>query len=189
MKKILIVDNYDSFVYNLVQILRESGCDFDIVRNDGIPFDRLSDYRRLLLSPGPGVPIEAGGLLRLIDLCHTTHSILGVCLGHQAIGEYFGAKVRQLSRPKHGHASPLRILEPDDALYRGVENGTRVGRYHSWVLDRDTLPSCLLPTAVDEDGNVMSFTHRTLPVFGVQYHPESVMTVQGQAIVRNWLSV
>lgn len=189
MKKILIVDNYDSFVYNLVQILRESGRAFDIVRNDGIPFDRLSDYRRLLLSPGPGVPLEAGGLLRLIDLCHTTHSILGVCLGHQAIGEYFGAKVRQLSRPKHGHASPLRILEPDDALYRGVENGTRVGRYHSWVLDRDTLPFCLLPTAVDEDGNVMSFTHRTLPVFGVQYHPESVITVQGQAIVRNWLSV
>lgn len=189
MKKILIVDNYDSFVYNLVQILRESGRAFDIVRNDGIPFDRLSDYRRLLLSPGPGVPLEAGGLLRLIDLCHTTHSILGVCLGHQAIGEYFGAKVRQLSRPKHGHASPLRILEPDDALYRGVENGTRVGRYHSWVLDRDTLPFCLLPTAVDEDGNVMSFTHRTLPVFGVQYHPESVITVQGQTIVRNWLSV
>lgn len=188
MEKILIVDNYDSFVYNLVQILRESGRAFDIVRNDCIPFDRLSDYRRLLLSPGPGVPLEAGGLLRLIDLCHTTHSILGVCLGHQAIGEYFGAKVRQLSQPKHGHASQLCILEPDDALYRGVENGTRVGRYHSWVLDRDTLPSCLLPTAVDEDGNVMSFTHRTLPVFGVQYHPESVMTVQGQAIVRNWLS-
>lgn len=189
MEKILIVDNYDSFVYNLVQILRESGHAFDIVRNDCIPFDRLSDYRRLLLSPGPGVPLEAGGLLRLIDLCHTTHSILGVCLGHQAVGEYFGAKVRQLSRPKHGHASQLCILEPDDALYRGVENGTRVGRYHSWVLDRDTLPSCLLPTAVDEDGNVMSFTHRTLPVFGVQYHPESVMTVQGEAIVRNWLSV
>lgn len=189
MEKILIVDNYDSFVYNLVQILRESGRAFDIVRNDCIPFDRLSDYRRLLLSPGPGVPIEAGGLLRLIDLCHTTHSILGVCLGHQAIGEYFGAQVRQLSQPKHGHASQLCILEPDDALYRGVENGTRVGRYHSWVLDRDTLPSCLLPTAVDEDGNVMSFTHRTLPVFGVQYHTESVMTVQGEAIVRNWLSV
>lgn len=189
MEKILVVDNYDSFVYNLVQLLRESGRAFDIVRNDCIPFDRLSDYRRLLLSPGPGVPQEAGELLRLIGQCHATHSILGVCLGHQAIGEYFGAEVRQLSLPKHGHASPLRILEPDDTLYRGVEDGTIVGRYHSWVLDRDTFPSCLHPTAVDEDGNIMSFTHRTLPVFGVQYHPESVITVQGQTIVRNWLSV
>ena len=188
---ILLIDNYDSFSYNVFQLVGSVNPDIRVIRNDECSVDeiRAMNPSHIILSPGPGRPDKAGVCENVIRELGGRIPILGICLGHQAIGEYFGAEVRQLSRPKHGHASPLRILEPDDALYHGVEDGTIVGRYHSWVLDRDTFPSSLHPTAVDEDGNIMSFTHRTLPVFGVQYHPESVITVQGQAIVRNWLSV
>ena len=140
MKNILVIDNYDSFVYNLVQLLKENGkCRFDIVRNDRIDFTRLSRYDGLLLSPGPGIPAEAGDLLRVVNQCKTTHSILGICLGHQAIAESFGAKLERLPFPKHGHESPLIIQDTEDPIYRNLPSQAVIGRYHSWTVTPSTL--------------------------------------------------
>lgn len=187
MKKILVIDNYDSFVYNLVQILKEyTSCKFDIVRNDMIPFDRLSNYDKILLSPGPGIPEEAGQLMELIDRCHNSHSILGVCLGHQALGQYFGAKLIQVPHPWHGHKSEIKITDIEDKLYKDLPRSIAVGRYHSWLLSNDKFPQCIKITSTDEDGNIMSFSHKMLPVYGVQYHPESIITEYGKNIIRNW---
>ena len=188
MKRILVIDNHDSFVYNLVQILRENEhCLFDIVYNDRIDFSTLNRYDKLLLSPGPGIPSEAGDLLRLIDTCKTTHSILGVCLGHQAIAECFGARLQQLDYPKHGHTSPLTIVDNSDIIYQDIISPVQVGRYHSWIIDPQTLPSFLKVSALDEDGNIMSFYHESLPLHGVQYHPESIITTHGKEIINNWV--
>lgn len=188
MKRILVIDNHDSFVYNLVQILRENeNCQFDIVYNDRIDFSVLDRYDKLLLSPGPGIPREAGDLLPLIDRCKTTHSILGVCLGHQAIAECLGARLQQLDFPKHGHTSPLVITDPADILYRRITSPVQVGRYHSWIINPRTLPSSLKISALDEEGNIMSFYHESLPLHGVQYHPESIITSHGRAIINNWI--
>ena len=185
---ILIIDNHDSFVYNLVQILRETGlCNFDIVQNHEIDFSALNRYDKLLLSPGPGIPSEAGQLLELIERCKTTHSILGVCLGHQAIAESFGAQLRQLPFPKHGHESRLILTENKDSLYKGLQTPITVGRYHSWVINPETIPHTLKISAYDEDGNIMSFYHQTLPIHGVQYHPESIITPWGKQILLNWI--
>ena len=189
IKRILVIDNHDSFVYNLVQILRENGnCQFDIVYNDEIDFSLLHHYDKLLLSPGPGIPAEAGELLPLIDHCKTTHDILGVCLGHQAIAESFGASLQQLPHPKHGHESLLSIIDSTDILYHGLNTPIQVGRYHSWIINPYTLPACLQISALDEEGNIMSFHHTTLPIHGVQYHPESIITKQGQQIINNWVN-
>jgi len=188
LKRILVIDNHDSFVYNLVQILRENkNCPFDIVYNDRIDFSALDRYDKLLLSPGPGIPSEAGDLLPLIDRCKETHSILGVCLGHQAIAEYFGAQLQQLPHPKHGHESLLNIVDPGDILYRDLTHPVQVGRYHSWTVNPNTLPENLKISALDEEGNIMSFHHATLPLHGVQYHPESIITRQGRKIINNWI--
>ncbi len=187
MKKVLVVNNYDSFVYNLTQILSEAGVLYDVVLNDALPWESLEEYDKILLSPGPGIPEEAGDLLRLIERVHKTHAVLGVCLGHQAIGQFFDATVKQLQHPRHGHASPIRILCQEDVLYKGIDQRTIVGRYHSWVLDTVGFPSCLQVTAVDEEDNIMSFTHRSLPLYGVQFHPESIISQQGQRLVENWL--
>lgn len=188
MKRILVIDNHDSFVYNLVQILRENEhCQFDIVYNDRVDFSVLGRYDKLLLSPGPGIPSEAGDLLALIDRCKTTHSILGVCLGHQAIAECFGARLQQLDYPKHGHPSPLTIIDPSDILYQDITSPVQVGRYHSWIIAPRTLPPFLKVSALDEDGNIMSFYHESLPLHGVQYHPESIITTHGKEIIKNWV--
>ena len=188
MKRVLVVDNYDSFVYNLVQILREEPtCSFEVVTNDHIPFDRLNEFDRLLLSPGPGVPEEAGDLLSLIDRCYQSHAILGVCLGHQAIGQYFGARLTQMPTPKHGHPTSLKILDHQDILYKQLSEPILVGRYHSWLLSPSSFPSCLRITATDEEGHIMSFTHKRFPIYGVQFHPESILTPQGRYMVRNFL--
>ncbi len=187
-KRVLVIDNHDSFVYNLVQILRENkDCQFDIVYNDRIDFSTLDRYDKLLLSPGPGIPSEAGDLLPLIDHCKETHSILGVCLGHQAIAECFGARLQQLSHPKHGHESPLTIVDRGDILYRGMTYPVQVGRYHSWIINPNTLPASLKVSALDEEGHIMSFYHETLPIHGVQFHPESIITRQGRGMINNWL--
>lgn len=141
IKNILVIDNHDSFVYNLVQILRENEhCQFDIVYNDQIDFSSLGNYDKILLSPGPGIPAEAGELLTLIEHCKTTHDILGVCLGHQAIAESFGASLQQLPHPKHGHESPLTIVDSTDILYHDLTYPVQVGRYHSWIVNPHTLP-------------------------------------------------
>ena len=189
IKNILVIDNHDSFVYNLVQILRENEhCQFDIVYNDQIDFSSLSRYDKILLSPGPGIPTEAGDLLTLIEHCKTTHDILGVCLGHQAIAESFGASLQQLPLPKHGHESPLTIVDPTDIFYHGLTYPVQVGRYHSWIVNPHTLPSCLRISALDEEGHIMSFYHTTLPIRGVQYHPESIITRQGCQMINNWIN-
>ncbi|MEQ2909215.1 anthranilate synthase component II [Butyricimonas faecihominis] len=189
IKNILVIDNHDSFVYNLVQILRENEhCQFDIVYNDQIDFSSLSRYDKILLSPGPGIPAEAGELLALIEHCKTTHDILGVCLGHQAIAESFGASLQQLPLPKHGHESPLTIVDPTDILYHGLTYPVQVGRYHSWIVNPHTLPSCLRISALDEEGHIMSLYHTTLPIRGVQYHPESIITRQGCQMINNWIN-
>ena len=198
MKRVLVVDNYDSFVYNLVQILHEEPtCSFEVVTNDHIPFDRLNEFDCLLLSPGPGVPEEAGDLLPLIDRCYQSHAMLGVCLGHQAIAEVFGATLVNLTHVHHGVQSPL-VLEDDghatlpipiekDRLFRHVPHGTPVGRYHSWVVSSEGFPRCLAVTALSPEGHIMALKHRTLDVHGIQFHPESVLTPEGRKIMENFL--
>lgn len=190
MKKILVIDNYDSFVFNIVQLLREApeAPQFDIVHNDCIDFSRLEEYGGLLLSPGPGVPSEAGELNFLIEKCIHSHSILGICLGHQAIAEVFGAGLLNMPFPLHGHHSILTQVGEGDPLLYGMEGQVVVGRYHSWVVNSEDFPQDLQVTSVDEAGNIMSLKHRQLPIFGVQYHPESYMSNCGKCLISNWLN-
>lgn len=187
--RILIIDNYDSFVFNIVQLIKETAYKplFDVVKNDAIPFDTLNHYQGIILSPGPGIPSEAGDLMKLIDLCATTHSILGICLGHQAIIEYFGGKIINLRTPMHGHRSYLTITDSTDSLFRNIKDGTAIGRYHSWSADKSSLPACLTVSSYDEEGNVMSVKHNNLPIHGLQFHPESYISECGSSIINNWL--
>lgn len=190
MRNVLIADCHDSFVYNLVQLLRESEkCTYDIVRIDDIDVSSLHQYSHILLSPGPGLPEEFPNLLKLIDRAHTSHSILGVCLGLQAIGHYFGGKLRQLSHPLHGHTGHLVPLVTDDALFKNIPPQSAVGHYHSWLLDAATLPHCLEITATDKENRIMAIRHRTFPLYGVQFHPESIITRHGKTIIENWLAI
>jgi len=184
--KCLLLDNYDSFTYNLRHILLELGVDTDVRRNDRISLDEVAGYDKILLSPGPGIPSEAGILLPLIKKFAPVKSILGVCLGEQAIGEVFGAKLINLTKVYHGVCSDIRILAKD-MLFEGLYPGFRAGRYHSWVVSKDELPECLEITAVDaEVGHIMGIRHRQYDVRGVQFHPESVLTPQGKKIIENW---
>lgn len=189
MMRILIIDNYDSFVFNIVQLIKETAYKplFDVVKNNTIPFDTLNHYQGIILSPGPGIPSEAGDLMKLIDLCATTHSILGICLGHQAIIEYFGGKIINLRAPMHGHRSYLTITDSTDSLFRNIKDGTAIGRYHSWSADKSSLPACLTVSSYDEEGNVMSVKHNNLPIHGLQFHPESYISECGSSIINNWL--
>lgn len=189
MMRILIIDNYDSFVFNIVQLIKETAYKplFDVVKNDAIPFDTLNHYQGIILSPGPGIPSEAGDLMKLIDLCATTHSILGICLGHQAIIEYFGGKIINLRAPMHGHRSYLTITDSTDSLFRNIKDGTAIGRYHSWSADKSSLPTCLTVSSYDEEGNIMSVKHNNLPIHGLQFHPESYISECGSSIINNWL--
>lgn len=190
MKKLLVIDNYDSFVFNIVQLLRESAAapGFEVVRNDQIPLEHLEGYGGILLSPGPGLPSEAGDLMRLIHICRHSHPMLGICLGHQALAEAFGSALYQLPRPLHGHRTELKITDRADPLFAGLA-GRRllVGRYHSWVVDPATLPSELVASSCDEEGHIMSFYHRTLPIHGLQFHPESYISNCGKELLENWL--
>ena len=189
MMRILIIDNYDSFVFNIVQLIKETAYKplFDVVKNNAIPFDTINHYQGIILSPGPGIPSEAGDLMKLIDLCATTHSILGICLGHQAIIEYFGGKIINLRAPMHGHRSYLTITDSTDSLFRNIKDGTAIGRYHSWSADKSSLPACLTVSSYDEEGNVMSVKHNNLPIHGLQFHPESYISECGSSIINNWL--
>ena len=192
MNRVLLIDNYDSFVYNVLHLLkRVTGFEADVVMNDRIPFGELGRYSHIVLSPGPGIPSEAGDLLKLIDKCHTTHSILGICLGHQAIAQYFGGSLLNLKHPLHGHKSTLKILDKADPLVGNLqeiyqENSTEVALYHSWAVDWQNFPSDLTIGSVNEDGIIMSLFHKRLPVFGLQFHPESVITTHGDTIIKNW---
>lgn len=184
--KIAVIDNYDSFTYNLVHLVRSLNVEVDVVRNDKFKIEDLSCYDKILLSPGPGIPSEAGLLLNVIKAYAGKKPLLGVCLGHQAIAEVFGGTLRNLQNVYHGVATPCRVVA-DDVLFNGLPKEFEVGRYHSWVVDRSTLPSCLEVTSESPDGEIMSLRHRELDVRGVQFHPESVLTPVGKQIISNWI--
>ena len=186
--KILLLDNYDSFTYNLLHILKELGADVEVHRNDKIALEDVARFDKILLSPGPGIPEEAGILLPLIRRYAPEKSILGVCLGEQAIGEAFGAKLLNLQEVHHGVASEIRVIA-DEPLFRGMGERFMAGRYHSWVVSKEDFPECLEITAVDTRNNrIMGLRHRHYDVRGIQFHPESVLTPQGKTIIRNWLN-
>lgn len=186
--KILVLDNYDSFTFNLVQYIQElTGSKVDVVRNDKIALDDVDRYDTIILSPGPGVPSEAGIMPELIKRYAPTKSILGVCLGHQAIGEAFGGLLENLSRVYHGIETPVKITVQDPALFEGISPIFEAGRYHSWVVKRQGFPEDLEITAVSFDGAIMACRHKQYMVRGVQFHPESVMTPEGKAMLRNFL--
>lgn len=184
--KILIIDNYDSFTYNIVDALRTLGTVPDVVRNDRLDLDAIGVYDKFIISPGPGIPSEAGQLPEFLKRYATAKPILGICLGHQALGEYFGGTLRNLDEVYHGVATPIEIVA-EDYIFDGVENGTEVGRYHSWVVDAATLPDCLEVTATSADGAIMAMRHRDFDIRGVQFHPESIMTKSGVRMLENWL--
>ncbi|MGQ2984587.1 anthranilate synthase component II [Flavobacterium sp.] len=188
MKKILVIDNYDSFTYNLVHYLEALDAKVTVLRNDEVLIDEPADYDKILLSPGPGVPDEAGLLKDIIKKYAPTKSILGICLGQQAIGEVFGGSLINLEEVYHGVAATITITADDELLYAGLPPEIEVGRYHSWSVDPDTLPDVLEVTSVDGRGQVMSIRHKFLDVKGVQFHPESILTPFGKTILANWLT-
>ncbi len=190
--KVLVFDNYDSFTYNLVHLVEKILNDkVDVYRNDQILLEKVNEYDKIILSPGPGLPEEAGLLLPLIKEYAATKSILGVCLGHQAIGQAFGGKLINLSTVYHGVARPVKVKgqrsKVKGDLYEGMPEEFEVGRYHSWIVSSESFPSELEVTAVDENGYIMGLQHKTHDIQGVQFHPESVLTPLGEKILRNWL--
>lgn len=185
--KILVFDNYDSFTYNLVHVLREiSDATIDVIRNDKLRLEDAAVYDKMVLSPGPGIPSEAGLLLDLIRMYAPTKSILGVCLGHQALCEVFGATLINLTDVHHGLSEKVIRTVPD-VLFEDLPDTFDVGRYHSWVVSPENLPDCLEVTAMDEEGQIMAVRHKTYDLRGVQFHPESVLTPYGKKIMSNWL--
>ena len=186
--KILVLDNYDSFTYNLVQYIQELvGHKVDVFRNDAIALADVEGYDKIVLSPGPGLPKDAGIMPELIKRYAPTKEILGVCLGHQAIGEAFGGTLHNIEKVYHGVATPIEVVDGNALLFRGLPKNIEVGRYHSWIVERPNLPAELQITAVDEYGAIMAMRHRTYNVRGVQFHPESVLTEGGKQIIKNWL--
>ncbi|MCP4121573.1 MAG: aminodeoxychorismate/anthranilate synthase component II [Bacteroidetes bacterium] len=186
MKKILMLDNYDSFTYNLVHIFEALGVEVDVFRNDRITIEEAGKYENIVLSPGPGLPDEAGILLPLIREYACSKRILGVCLGHQAIGQVFGAELVNMKKVVHGKSKNTKVTG-DDRLFKDLPASFETGRYHSWVLDEQTVQSPLIVTAVDDDGFIMAVKHEVYDVHGVQFHPESVMTPMGKQMMENWL--
>jgi anthranilate synthase component II len=197
--KILVFDNYDSFTYNLVHLVEKiSHIKTDVYRNDQLPLEKVKEYDKIILSPGPGIPEEAGLLLPLIKEYAATKSILGVCLGHQAIGEAFGARLVNLSTVFHGVATKIQLRsdvpgagsegkEARSGLFTGLPDEIEVGRYHSWVVAKEGFPEALRITAEDKNGYIMALQHSSYDVQGVQFHPESVLTPNGETILTNWL--
>lgn len=185
--KIVIIDNYDSFTYNLSHLVKESGAEVTVLRNDSFQLEDLEPYHKILLSPGPGIPQEAGLLMEVIRQYAGKKPILGVCLGEQAIGEVFGGKLTNLSEVYHGVQSLIRLTQPD-YLFEGLPEEIPVGRYHSWVVDQEGLPDSLEITAVSQEGYIMAIRHKSLDVRGIQFHPESILTPDGKKIINNWLN-
>ncbi len=186
MKKILVIDNYDSFTYNLVHYLEDLDCEVTVYRNDEFEMEEIAHFDKILLSPGPGIPDEAGLLKQVIQQYGPTKSIFGVCLGQQAIGEVYGGTLSNLNKVYHGVATNVTKSVNDELLFEGLENEFEVGRYHSWVVDAN-LPDCLEATSFDENGQVMSLRHKKYDVRGVQFHPESVLTPNGKKMLENWV--
>ena len=186
MKKILVIDNYDSFTYNLVHYLEDLDCEVTVYRNDEFELDEIAHFDKILLSPGPGIPDEAGLLKAVIQKYGPTKSIFGVCLGQQAIGEVYGGTLSNLDKVYHGVATTVKTIVNDELLFDGLEPTFEVGRYHSWVVDAN-VPNVLEITSIDENGQVMSLRHKTYDVRGVQFHPESVLTPDGKKMLENWV--
>lgn len=194
--RIAMIDNYDSFTYNLVHLVKELGADVTVFRNDQFELQELDVFDKIMLSPGPGIPREAGKLLQVIASYAGVKPILGICLGEQAIGEYFGGTLVNLSEVFHGVQTPAHVVEfhqestgktEVDYLFRGLHRDLLVGRYHSWVVDADTLPECLEVTCISNEGQVMALRHKEYDVCGIQFHPESVLTPDGKRMIKNWI--
>lgn len=186
-RKIVVIDNYDSFTYNLVHLLQECGQEATVWRNDKFELEDLEEFDHILLSPGPGIPEEAGLLMDVIRKYASSKKILGICLGMQAIAEVFGAHLYNLEKPVHGTATPIRILDREEALFEALPEEFEVGRYHSWAVTTQDLPTSLQVTATDLQGTIMALSHQDLQVKGVQFHPESVLTQYGKEMIQNWL--
>jgi anthranilate synthase component II len=186
--KVLLVDNHDSFTYNLAQLIGQSGCnELTIVKNDQTEID-ISLFDKFIFSPGPGIPSEEGGLMKKILYEYSaSKSILGICLGHQAIAEFYGASLMNMDKVYHGIKIQIKINDNGDYLFRNLPEVIEVGLYHSWCVNADILPECLQITAMSEDGIIMAIAHKLYDVKGLQFHPESIMTVQGLTIIKNWL--
>lgn len=185
--KVLVFDNYDSFTYNIVHVLREFDVNPDVIRNDKITLENIEPYDKIIISPGPGIPDESGLLMPMLKKYAEKKSILGVCLGHQAIGQYFGASLVNLSEVYHGISTPVKIIKKD-YLFEDMPTEFLVGRYHSWVVDNSGFPADTLEIlAIDTNGMIMALRHKELDIRGVQFHPESVLTQNGKKIIENWL--
>lgn len=187
-KKILVIDNYDSFTYNLVHLLQELKQDYVVWRNDKFLLEDVQEYEKILLSPGPGIPEEAGLLLDVIRTYGATKSILGICLGQQAIAEVYGGKLYNMPKPLHGVATDIIVTDQTEKLFLDFPLDSKIGRYHSWAVEKDSLPSCLRVTAVDENGVIMALAHADHDVRGMQFHPESILTTNGKQLIDNWLN-
>ena len=185
--KILVLDNYDSFTYNLVYILRELNDQVDIFRNDKITLEEVGKYDKILLSPGPGIPSEAGILQDLVKEYGATKSILGICLGHQGIGEVYGATLENMTDVLHGISDTAFVTDDSERIFKGLPSEIKVGRYHSWTVMPETFTDNIRITALDEKGRVMGLSHNTFDVKGLQFHPESVLTEYGKEMLQNWL--
>ena len=187
MKKVLVIDNYDSFTYNLVHYLEDLDCEVTVKRNDQLNLEEIEHFDKIVLSPGPGIPDEAGLLKSVIKHYAPTKSIFGVCLGQQAIAEVFGGKLINLDKVYHGVATQVEIAAKEDPLFKGLDPTIEAGRYHSWIVDPN-LPDSLEATSFDNNGHIMSLRHKVYDVTSVQYHPESVLTPKGKQILKNWLN-
>ena len=190
MTKVLVFDNYDSFTYNLVHLVEKIlHTKIDVFRNDEISLKKIKEYDKIILSPGPGIPEEAGLLLPLIKEYGATKSILGVCLGHQGIGQAFGATLINLDTVYHGVAIPLKILNKQNRLFLNIDDESLAGRYHSWIISRNNFPQELEITAIDSNNYIMGIQHKRFDVRGIQFHPESVLTPFGETLIRNWIDI
>ena len=187
--KLIVIDNYDSFTYNLVYAVKKiTGLPVKVARNDEVSLDEVSGFDKIILSPGPGLPGEAGLLKEIIRVFAPSKSILGVCLGHQAIGEVFGGRLVNLTRVFHGVATRINTTDNLSVLFKGIPEFFEAGRYHSWIVDKEKLPDCFEITSVDNEGTIMSLKHKEYNIEGVQFHPESVLTPLGEKMIENWIN-
>ena len=187
MNKILLIDNYDSFTYNIEHLVTKLGFEVETIKNNDFSMQYVNNFEKIIISPGPGLPSEANQINELILTYYKTKSILGICLGHQAIGEAFGSELKNLSKVYHGVTSEITILDSEDSLFKTLPSHFDVARYHSWVIDQNHLGNQLKITSVSEDGTIMSIKHKQYDVKGIQFHPESILTPLGEQIIKNWL--
>ncbi len=187
--KILLLDNYDSFTFNLLHLVEQfENVSVDVSRNDEITLQKVGAYDKIILSPGPGLPVDAGISIDVVKTFSATKSILGVCLGHQAIAESFGGKLFNLEKVQHGVSTSTTVVDSSAKIFQNIPGNFKTGRYHSWMVEKETLPECFKITAVDEHKNIMAMRHKKFDLCGVQFHPESILTEHGKTLIANWLA-